>query len=187
MLDLLYSLLFIVTIAAMFRARGTGKVPKYLPLLYLVLPCYLYTDDVLLSIIVPLGLVLFAIDGVGRGLLAVHGWSRVYISREGYKWYIDGILILFQPKGVRLIPHVNVRVRFYGMLWMSLRGLYIAPLFIGLGWYLNGYIAVLIGVSVGLLMGVVYWLAGIKHTKHSHALAEWLYGFILGVGIVSVL
>jgi hypothetical protein len=138
---------------------------------------YEIVDCAVISLITWLGMWLWAADG--WIFLAMHGWDATYRSKGRKKWF-DAAINWWKPSTMR-------QRKAYGAAWLSLRGLYILPMFIALGMYLGDWTAIPYGAACGLLMGPVYWLAGLKHTKYSVGLAELGYGAVIGGVMAAVL
>lgn len=101
------------------------------------------------------GLIISAIVFVGLALWRGPGWGKGFAAQYGY-W--EGREL--GAEGIRK-----------GVLWMTLRGLLVVPLFAGLALYLERPEIVLYGL-VGALQGVVYWLPARVITR-THQ--DWAY------------
>ena len=85
----------------------------------------------------------------------------------------------FEFKGWKLFDHPQA----YGIVWLTLRGVLLSYLIAS---PMNNVWLMLWGAP----MGVIYWFAGwlyrhgVNDKKSGWRIAEWLYGFWLGLGLV---
>jgi len=80
----------------------------------------------------------------------------------------------------------------YSMIWACMRGLFIVPLFVGIGYYgSTPIIGLILGVSCGLLMGPVYrlgnpltvWLKGTRFDGYAITVVEIIYGLVIAIHV----
>lgn len=143
--------------------RGRGILPqgdtfsRILMAIYWTVPSaiqalicgYSNVDTVAVSAIIFVGTLAWAIPGWG---LYFSSFDGVWGKGESEQKWIDWICL-------RLVPYVseadtagNLKRGFIGM---TLRGLYIAPLFVALALYLNNWHLVLFGIG-GVAQGAIY-------------------------------
>lgn len=181
-IEIISAIAFVASVSVFNKLRGSGTISKYVPLLFIGLTSFLYTSDAIVACITTLGLIFWAGDGWKRGLTALHGWTHVFVNNEGYKFWIDKPLsLIYNPHNYVLELPVDDRVKRYGTYWMSLRGLYIVPLFVALGIYNDSWhTGVILGLEAGLAMGGIYYAAGKISEVNGHTIAEFAYGFLVG-------
>ncbi len=133
------------------------------------------------GLICSLGLSLWASDGVGHLLNAIHGRIDWYIENEGDKPWLEipahCIYLLFRW---RWSPKSEIGRKMYSTIWGGLRGLYMMPMWLGL--YAMEYVSgnpdisfLICGLVVCLCEGLPYLIAGIRPSKYSVGIAEFLY------------
>lgn len=134
--------------------------------------------DWIIGVIVFAGYWLWAVLGWGKYFIIWHGKESVY-EQESEVALIDWIADCI------ILPVKTSEYKLWGLIAMSLRGLLIAPLFIGLGIYLQSYFPALVGLGVGLSMGITYKAAELfgGYHKYTVGIAEFLYGLIIGGGL----
>lgn len=69
--------------------------------------------------------------------------------------------------------------RYWGVVYFTLRGLYLYPMFLALAWLLNPWVAV-IG-AICLTQGAIYG------TAQYVSIAEWRYGMLIGAALCAAL
>lgn len=173
MITLLTALLF----ALINRDRGIGWIPRVEAGIMWGMTAALAAAALQYTIWYQFAILLVVIPGMM--IWAIPGWGKYFASFE-WTWkvneieipWIDWIVIRLVPF-LTEAPHWTNGLR--GTLAMSLRGLYITPLFLMLS-------ELSLGIVVGLLQGPVYaitrWLP-IKGTKA----AEPLYALIIGTAV----
>lgn len=159
---------------------------------------------------------LFAVCVVGLAFFAVKGWGTALSMtwpapskrpHEPENKLIDPIAMkLSKAELVKYrdsLGHFTSKKRFktdamairYALIWTSLRGLFILPLFLGLAYLANDPLVILFGIPCGLLMGPIYWLSGslyarMKHKPRKYAgptrIVEFIMGCNIGLWVVLV-
>jgi len=110
------------------------------------------TSDPIVGVIVALGFLAWAVKGWGSYFMAFHGDPKSHHSNEGHEIeWIDNLVDKWLG-----VPKTTEETLKWGTVAMSLRGLFILPMFIALAWYLANPLILLLGVVVGLLQGPVY-------------------------------
>jgi len=134
------------------------------------LATYGLTQDYIAGIIVTAGLWIWDMLGWGKYFAAFNGR---YNRKEKE----------FKPADIFADKISNGYLA--GIVGMSIRGLMILPLFMGLAYYFSNPLIVGIGVVVGLLQGPVYGLMRILPEKYATTGAEPLMGALIGCGILE--
>lgn len=105
------------------------------------------------------------------------GWNEhdFKFNIKVWKWTLP---IHLHIKGFKLIDHPKT----YGVVWLTLRGILLSYLIAS---PMNNLLLMLWGAP----MGIIYWFAGwlyrkgLNDGKSGWRIAEWLYGFWLGLGL----
>lgn len=147
------------------------------------------------GLIVALGFLFHIVWHWGTGFLSIFGWERSYEIR--YKkagkwvrwvpWLTDK---LYTPKTKRRkgedgydTERISV-LRKYGVIWMTLRGLYIVPLFVALYILYNSPLVLLYGLLCAYLKGLCYYITPeIGLAKYGEMPGHVLFGIVLGAAL----
>jgi hypothetical protein len=152
--------------------RGRGWLPRWALFLLVALLAYAETMSLLLAAVTTAGIALWIVPGIGKFFSAITGTDNPLETE--IRW-IDRL-------GYRLFPRDETPAtnKLRGTVCMSLRGLYLYPLFLAYAFW-NPW-ALLTGLLC-LLQGPVYYLSGRLTPLHAVALAELLVGTLFGLMI----
>jgi 1,4-dihydroxy-2-naphthoate octaprenyltransferase len=130
---------------------------------------YLLTQDIVLCLITAVGILIWSIPGWGDYFDFTH-------TKNNENKIIDKITSKINSAKVK------------DTVAMSLRGLFILPLFIGFSVYLQSF-APLVAAPLILLQGPTYLLSLkiVPDFGYNHALAEFLTGLLIGIMVLLAL
>lgn len=189
------TLLFIIVFAALFAAigyvRGRGMIPRWGHVIASIAWAlvtagaaaflgYREAYVIAIGIVAFIGLLIWLVGlkkGWGGWGLYFASWTWVWNPNEREVPPIDWIGLKLVPFKT-MAPHWTNGLR--GTICMSLRGLYITPLFLMLSALESGLI---VGLSQGLVYGSMRWLAPTAGTKY----AEPVFAAIIGVAVANKL
>lgn len=175
--------------ALIFGLINSLRGANYVPRIVAALACggtfmgYLgYADNSWLAasiagLICAAGIFAGLLPGWGRGFAAFHG--RLSRNEVEIQW-LDDLADKFFPFAYQDVA----AARRWGVFWMTVRGSFFYPAFIGVALYLGQYWLLLTGLAV-LSMGSVYGLMRFAPEKHAVRLAEFLYLSILGAALAA--
>lgn len=141
---------------------------------------YALNYSIALALITAVGMLIWLVGVIpGWG-----GWGR-YFASWTWQWDNDPEVPPIDWIGLKLVPLVTTDVHWTnglrGTICMSLRGLYILPLFYGLQCFSLG---IIIGLMQGITYGSMHWLAPAnKGTEY----AEPAYAAIVGAAIAGLM
>lgn len=162
--------------------RGRGFVPRWLFFPLVALLAWLEFESALITAVVTAGIAFWIVPGLGK-------YFSVFTGRDDPKEseieWIDWVGYQLFPSHPTAPGWDTRRNQARGLVCMSLRGLYLCPLFIALSaWNPSAAYA---GLCIGLLQGPVYFLAGRVSQRHAVAIAELVMGTWAGALIGALL
>jgi len=182
-------MIYVILFGLLNRLRGWEKL--FIRNTFITSPlsgvvAYVATSDPFVGLATMLGILLWSVDGWGRGFLVLHGWLDVFTNKDGQKWWIDKptrftykwIAKLFRQDEY---PDTEFKRKMYGLIWMTYRGQYLTPLFLFLHFYMG--LPLIYGL-VCSAMGLVYYISGIISEKRSVEVAEVVMGCLIGMWFV---
>jgi len=152
-----------------------------------------------LAITAAVGLAVWAIKGWSPGFMMFHerptDWP--YEAEIGFvddlAAKLSGTQVFLHDKGIgqRFYFDTDEDARKYALIWMSIRGLFILPLFIALGYLGDSLVlGAVLGFLCGVLMGPCYYLGRfiaerVKPGKFIDAtrIVEFIYYCVIGSGV----
>lgn len=152
--------------------RGRDLLPRWAYFLLAGLLAGLSSGSAVQGLIVAAGLALWLSTGWGNGLIAVTGRDTRDPTECPWLYKLCN-RIIGEPK-------TEEAVRRWGGCFMSLRGTYLYPMFVGLAILNASCLPLLVGLDC-LLQGPVYYAAGkLVPEKYAVAASEFTFGTILG-------
>ena len=176
---MIYELTYIASLATINRLRGSDLPLTSKGLTSLL--CGLSTG--LLAYILGYEIksvaIISLISFVGIWLWAMFRWGNGFASFTGR----------YTPRKYGIVEKIVAKFAgnksgfVKGWLYMTIRGLYLLPLFIALSIFLQNYFVAIIGFAGGL-QGCIYSLARIVPEKYGVAFSEILTGGLIGLMLV---
>lgn len=177
---LIYSAIYVLVIGALNAIRGAGILNRPSCAIYMGI-----SSKIIMALLgydavhaISVGFLVFA--GFWSG--AVMGWGAGFASFSGIKDPLPEIPLLDYVAN-KLQPEYNTtgKVRKWGTIWMSLRGILFMPMFPLIAWVTDG--SPLFGFGC-VVMGLTYASARYVPRKYAVRFSEFLFGMILGLLII---